>query len=199
MRTLLVVLAGCSGAGLEDDDDEPGLILGGDDDTGALIVELETTMGTLAVALDNDAAPITVDNFLGYVDAGFYDGTDGAGATVFHRVIDGFVAQGGGYTEEGGLKTTGAAIPLESDRGLSNRAGTIAMARTDDPDSATSQFYFNLVDNDFLDYVDASSPGYAVFGALVEGEDVLAEIGAVQTGAGDLPTSDVVITRCQRR
>lgn len=200
---MLAILAGCAGGASieEDDDDGGGLILpGGTDEPGdGLIVEIETTLGTLVVELDEAAAPITVENFLAYVDDGFYDGADGMGATVFHRVIDGFVAQGGGVTEDGGKKVTDAAIVLESDNGLSNRAGTIAMARTDSPDSATSQFYFNLVDNDFLDYTDASSPGYAVFGELIGGEDVLADLGGVATGSGDQPTTDVVITRCERR
>jgi peptidyl-prolyl cis-trans isomerase B (cyclophilin B) len=199
---MLTILVGCGGASFEDDDDDGGgLILPGgtDEPGGGLSVEIETTMGTLVVALDADAAPLTVENFLAYVDDGFYDGADGMGATVFHRVIGGFVVQGGGFTEGGGKKATDAAIVLESDNGLSNRAGTIAMARTESPDSATSQFYFNLVDNDFLDYTDASNPGYAVFGELVEGADVLSDLGAVATGSGDQPTTDVVITRCERR
>ncbi|MDG1484290.1 MAG: peptidylprolyl isomerase [Myxococcota bacterium] len=198
---MLAILVGCGGATLEDDDDGGGLIFPGETDEpgDGLSVEIETTMGTLVVALDAAAAPITVENFLAYVDDGFYDGADGMGATVFHRVIDGFVVQGGGFTEGGGKKATDAAIVLESDNGRSNRAGTIAMARTDSPDSATSQFYFNLVDNDFLDYTDASNPGYAVFGELVEGAEVLSALGAVATGSGDQPTTDVVITRCERR
>ncbi len=199
---MLAILVGCGGASLEDDDDDGGgLIFPGETDEpgDGQSVEIETTMGTLVVALDADAAPITVENFLAYVDDGFYDGADGMGATVFHRVIDGFVVQGGGFTEGGGKKATDDAIVLESDNGLFNRAGTIAMARTNSPDSATSQFYFNLVDNDFLDYTDASNPGYAVFGQLVEGAEVLSALGAVATGSGDQPTTDVVITRCERR
>ncbi|MFT5679844.1 MAG: peptidyl-prolyl cis-trans isomerase B (cyclophilin B) [Myxococcota bacterium] len=197
---MLAVLMGCAGGTSldEDDDDGGGLIFPGDSGEDGSVVEIETSMGILVVSLDEDAAPVTVDNFLSYVDDGFYDGTDGEGATVFHRVIGGFMAQGGGVTEGGGKKATASAIVLESDNGLSNQAGTIAMARTDNPDSATSQFFINLVDNNFLDYADASNPGYAVFGELIEGDDVLAAIGAVPT-SGEQPTTDVVITRCERR
>ena len=109
------------------------------------------------------------------------------------------MAQGGGHIESGEAKTTQAAIPLESDNGLSNLRGTIAMARTSDPDSATSQFYLNLVDNTFLDYESASSPGYAVFGEITGGLDVLDAIGAVSTDSSDWPVEDVVILSCTRR
>ncbi|MCB9758352.1 MAG: peptidylprolyl isomerase [Alphaproteobacteria bacterium] len=164
-----------------------------------MIIDLETSLGPIAVELDAAHAPITVENFLAYVDDGFYDGDDGAGATTFHRVVSGFVIQGGGYTPEGALKNTLDPIALESDNGLSNLRGTIAMARTNVPDSATSQFYFNLVDNTFLDYDGAGSPGYAVFGAIVEGLDTMDDIAAVQTNAQDQPVEDVVITAAGRR
>ena len=201
---LVWVLLGCTSSGLEDDDDDgDGIVVNPDASSdsgfGALIIEIETSLGSLVVALDEDAAPVTVENFLGYVDSGFFDGTDGSGATVFHRVIDEFVAQGGGYTDDGKYKEPGAAIVLESDNGLSNRQGTIGMARSTDPDSATSQFYFNLIDNDFLDYQDASNPGYAVFGELVEGQSTLDAIGVVSTDDEDWPTEDVVIVSCVRQ
>lgn len=196
----MIGLLGCSSDGLEGDyDGSIRLPIDTADPGGSLIVDIDTSLGRLSVALDQDAAPITVENFLGYVDGGFFDGRDGGGATVFHRVIAGFVAQGGGHTEDGAAKSPGPPIALESDNGLSNRRGTIAMARTEAADSATSQFYFNLVDNDFLDHQDAASPGYAVFGALIDGVDVLDAIGAVGTDGSDWPVEDVVITACQRR
>ncbi len=151
-----------------------------------------TSMGTIVIDLDAETAPITTANFLSYAEAGFFDGADGQGATVFHRVVDGFVAQGGGYTASGTEKSTQDPIVLESDVGLSNLRGTIAMARTGVPDSATSQFYFNLVDNTFLDYQDASNPGYAVFGEVVQGMDVVDAIGAVATN-GEVPAEAIII------
>lgn len=156
-------------------------------------VTMVTTLGTVVFELYTDQAPVTVSNFLLYAEAGFYDGADSAGATLFHRVVNGFVAQGGGYTADGTLKATNPPISLESDVGLSNVRGTIAMARTNDPDSATSQFYFNLVDNASLDYQDASNPGYAVFGAVTTGLEVLDAIGSTSTDAADAPTEDIVI------
>jgi peptidyl-prolyl cis-trans isomerase B (cyclophilin B) len=172
-----------------------------DTDTGplALIVDFETTLGSFAVQLADEDAPITTANFLTYVDEGFYDGDDGLGATVFHRVIPDFVAQGGGQTESGAGKSTHPPIEIESDNGLSNVRGTIAMARTNDPDSATSQFYVNLVDNGFLDYVSDSEPGYAVFGEVIEGMDTIDAMAAVETDANDAPLTDIVITSCERR
>lgn len=155
-------------------------------------VILATSLGTLTVELDPTAAPLSVNNFLRYVSGGFYVNT------LFHRVIAGFVIQGGGYT--GGLAAKPgllAPIPLESNNGLTNLRGTLAMARTADPNSATSQFYFNLVDNPALDYKDASNPGYAVFGKIVKGLDVMDTIGAVPTATQnafvDVPVTDVVV------
>ena len=202
---LVGMLGGCSGSKAEDSDDDGsgggGLLddSGGGGGSGALIVDMETTLGSIAFELDAEAAPVTVENFLAYVDAGFYDGQDGAGETIFHRVIAGFVVQGGGYTASGTLKDTLPAIVLESDNGLSNVRGTLAMARTGDPDSATSQFYVNLVDNTGLDYQSPSSPGYAVFGEVVAGLDVIDDIAAVTTDSGDRPTVDVRVTACARR
>jgi len=156
-------------------------------------VTMVTTLGTIVVDLDAERAPVTTANFLAYAGSGFFDGADGQGATIFHRVIDGFVAQGGGYTPEGVTKATLDPIALETDVGLSNVRGTIAMARTSVPDSATSQFYFNLADNTFLDYQDAGNPGYAVFGVVTEGLDVLDAMASVPTDGSDKPTTDIVI------
>ena len=170
-----------------------------DTDADVVLVDIETSLGAMVFAIDPAAAPLTAENFLSYVDEGFFDGVDGLGATIFHRVVDGFVIQGGGYTESGAAKSTHAAIALESENGLSNLRGTIAMARTTVPDSATSQFYVNLVDNTFLDYVDSSNPGYAVFGEVVEGMDVVDAIAGVPTHGNDEPVDPVVITICERQ
>jgi cyclophilin family peptidyl-prolyl cis-trans isomerase len=155
------------------------------------IAVIETNMGTIEVELDRQHAPVTVENFIIYANAGHYNGT------IFHRVIRGFMIQGGGFTPNGAQKTTKAPIKLESNNGLKNRAGTIAMARTNVPDSATSQFFINTVDNDFLDYA-PGNPGYAVFGKVVSGMDVVAKIEGVRTttkmGMGDWPGQDVIIT-----
>ncbi|ROR32710.1 peptidylprolyl isomerase [Inmirania thermothiophila] len=162
-------------------------------------VALETTLGRIVVELDPERAPRTVANFLRYVDEGFYDGT------VFHRVVPGFVIQGGGFTPDLRLKRPHSPIPNEADNGLSNRRGTLAMARTADPHSANSQFFINLVDNPFLDHRDRTPRGwgYAVFGRVVEGIDVVDRIGRVDTGpAGpfprDVPRTPVVIERAYR-
>ncbi|MHC1564780.1 MAG: peptidylprolyl isomerase [Candidatus Syntropharchaeales archaeon] len=156
------------------------------------IVVLETNKGIIEIELDPEKAPITVENFLGYVKAGHYDGT------VFHRVIAGFMIQGGGYTPDGGQKPTDKPIKLESDNGLKNEVGTIAMARTSVPDSATCQFFINVADNNFLDYR-PDNDGYAVFGKVTSGMDVVNEIQAVRTGGrgvhSDWPLDDVVIER----
>lgn len=165
---------------------------------GPIVVEMQTTLGVIVFELDADAAPVTTENFLTYVEEGFFDGDDGAGATTFHRVISGFMIQGGGYTAAGAEKATHPAIELESENGLSNLRGTIAMARTMQPDTATSQFFINHVDNASLDYQSARSPGYAVFGEVIEGLDVVDAIAAVPTGANDEPTTTVEIEDCER-
>jgi peptidyl-prolyl cis-trans isomerase A (cyclophilin A) len=173
----------------EDDSSDEGSTTSSD----ALVVTLETTLGDIVIALDEVAAPITTANFVAYVQSGFYDGSDGLGATVFHRVIPGFMIQGGGLTESLSGKTTMAPIMNESGNGLSNVRGTIAMARTQDPDSATAQFFINVDDNLFLD----DPPGYAVFGEVVEGMDVVDDIVAVETapmGAHqDAPVDPIII------
>lgn len=156
-------------------------------------VTIATSSGNVTLELDPVAAPITVNNFLSYLHSGYYANT------LFHRVIAGFMVQGGGYTA-GLVKKTGqsAAITLESNKGLSNLRGTIAMARTNVPDSATSEFFINVVDNTFLDYTSAASPGYAVFGAVLQGMDVVDAIAAQATGTvngfADVPLTDVMIT-----
>jgi peptidyl-prolyl cis-trans isomerase A (cyclophilin A) len=161
---------------------------------GATQVVFETTLGTIVIELDEDLAPITSANFIAYVEAGFYDGTDGMGATTFHRVIPGFVIQGGGLTETLQTKATMAPIVNEFGNGLLNARGTISMARTTDPDSATSQFFINLVDNGGLDV----PPGYAVFGEVVEGMEVVDAIAAVPTTTmgpyEDVPVDPISVT-----
>ncbi len=153
-------------------------------------VILETTKGNIIIELNEKAAPITVKNFLTYVNDGHYDGT------VFHRIIDGFMIQGGGFDEAGNEKETRAPIKLESKNGLDNDRGTIAMARTNDQNSATSQFFINSVDNDFLNYAPGND-GYAVFGKVVEGMDVVDEIGKVETDSNDKPLEEVKILRAR--
>ncbi|KVD10788.1 cyclophilin [Burkholderia ubonensis] len=159
------------------------------------MVELHTNHGVIKLELDAEKAPKTVENFLNYVKKGHYDGT------VFHRVINGFMIQGGGFEPGLKQKPTDAPIDNEANNGLKNVKYTIAMARTNDPHSATAQFFINVNDNDFLNH---SSPtpqgwGYAVFGKVVEGQDVVDKIKAVKTGnAGfhqDVPTDDVVIEK----
>ena len=149
-------------------------------------VLMETNFGDIVMELDADAAPITVDNFLQYVEDGFYDGQDGLGATIFHRIATSpAVIQGGGFTDEHlensntGAKETRDAIVSEADNGLTNDRGTVAMARTTDPDSATSQFYINVEDNDFLNYDPPDEPGYTVFGRVIQGLDVVDDIASV--------------------
>lgn len=161
-------------------------------------VAIETTQGTITVELDDEKAPATVKNFLAYVDQGFYDGT------IFHRVIKGFMIQGGGFTGDLVQKATAAPIKNEAANGLKNRRGTIAMARTQIVDSATSQFFVNLEDNAFLDYRDPLPQGfgYAVFGRVVAGLEVVDRIGKVPTGTrsrfSDVPLETVTIKSVRR-
>lgn len=139
------------------------------------LVKLQTSMGDIVLELNAQAAPVTVKNFLGYVQDGFYDGT------IFHRVMSGFMIQGGGFTAEMEKKKTRKPIINEANNGLSNERGAIAMARTPDPDSATCQFFINHNSNSFLNYVDDSKPGYAVFGRVIEGMDTVDAIASVKT------------------
>ena len=159
---------------------------------GNPMVVMETSMGTIKIELFEDKAPITVKNFLAYVDDKHYDGT------IYHRVIKDFMIQGGGYDADMKQKKTKPAITNESGNGLMNTRGTLAMARTGDPNSATSQFFINTVDNDFLNKAKSrDGVGYCVFGKVVEGMDVVDKIRAVATGqkAGmsDVPNETVSI------
>jgi peptidyl-prolyl cis-trans isomerase B (cyclophilin B) len=158
-------------------------------------VKLTTTMGDIVLEFYPDKAPATVANFLQYVKDGFYDGT------VFHRVISGFMIQGGGMDANLKQKATRAPIKNEADNGLKNEPYTVAMARTQDPNSASSQFFINVADNQFLNHKDKTVPGwgYAVFGRVIQGQDVVDKIKAVPTGRqgmyDDVPTTAVTITK----
>ena len=163
------------------------------------MVEMKTSMGTIKLELNEEKAPRTVNNFLSYVDAKFYDGT------IFHRVIKNFMIQGGGFDQVPKRKEVKAPIKNEADNGLGNNKGTIAMARTGVIDSATSQFFINLVDNKFLNHrgQTGNTYGYAVFGKVVEGMDVVEKIGRVKTVAKnqlfrDYPERQVVIESVRR-
>ena len=162
---------------------------------GKPVVILSTSQGDIKVELDLEKAPITVENFLGYVDDGFFEGT------IFHRVIPGFMIQGGGFDREMEQKDTRTPIKNEADKGLLNQRGTLAMARTSDVNSATSQFFINLKDNDFLNH-GSRDFGYAVFGKVVEGMAVVDKIAASPTasrnGQSDVPVEPIVINSARR-
>ncbi len=161
------------------------------------MVRLHTNFGVMAIELDAAKAPATVANFLKYVEDKHFDNT------IFHRVIDGFMIQGGGFEPGMKQKPTRAPVKNEADNGLKNDAYTIAMARTSNPHSATAQFFINVADNDFLNYTSATPQGwgYCVFGRVVEGQDVVDRIKKVRTGARsghqDVPQDDVVIERAE--
>ena len=156
-------------------------------------VTIATTVGHMTLELDADNAPKTVENFLAYASSGFYDGT------IFHRVINNFMIQGGGFTTDMEQKPTQAHVDNEANNGLKNERGTIAMARTQDPHSATAQFFINVQDNDFLNHTceNMQGWGYTVFGKITQGEDVLDKIRCVQTcsqgGHQDVPTEPIII------
>jgi cyclophilin family peptidyl-prolyl cis-trans isomerase len=158
-------------------------------------IRFETSHGDFTVELDPGSAPISSENFLRYVDEGFYDGT------IFHRVIPGFMIQGGGFTSDMGHKAGHAPIRNEAANGLKNQRGSLAMARTNDLHSATSQFFINLVDNDFLNNRSGNF-GYAVFGRVIAGIDVIDRIAKVKTGRSrghdDVPNEPVVIKTARR-
>jgi len=172
-----------------------------------VIVVLDTSAGPITLELDRAKAPITVDNFLKYVDSGFFNNL------VFHRVITNFMIQGGGFEDKGSTlrqKTEGALDPIrnEAGNGLSNKRGTIAMARTSDPNSATSQFFINLVDNGRILDRNSGSAGYAVFGKVIEGIETVDKIAQASTGAkrdedghrlDDVPTKPIVIRSAKRK
>ncbi|GHU44726.1 peptidyl-prolyl cis-trans isomerase [Betaproteobacteria bacterium] len=160
-------------------------------------VKLTTNHGVIVLKLDAEKAPVTVKNFVQYVEDGYYDNT------IFHRVIPGFMIQGGGFTPDMQQKDSRDSIENEADNGLKNKRGSIAMARTNDPHSASAQFFINVVDNDFLDFK-AKTPsgwGYAVFGEVVEGLEVIDSIKKVKTGNKgfhqDVPVESVVIEKAE--
>ena len=161
------------------------------------MVVLTTSLGEIELELDEAKAPISAKNFLQYVDEGFYDGT------IFHRVIPGFMIQGGGFSPAMQQKKTRAAIQNEAANGLKNVKGAVAMARTNAPHSATAQFFINHKDNGFLDYPGSDGWGYAVFGRVVKGSEVVDQIAAVQTGTkagmGDVPVQTVAIISARRK
>ena len=160
------------------------------------MVRFDTSLGSVTIEFDAEKAPLTVANFLQYVDDGHFDGT------VFHRVIPGFMVQGGGMTADMDQKKTRAPIKNEANNGLKNLRGALSMARTSDVDSATSQFFINVVDNAFLDHQGPRNYGYAVFARVTEGMDVVDKIVAVPTtsrrGHQDVPVEPVVVTSARR-
>ena len=160
------------------------------------MISIKTNLGDISIELFDSEAPISSQNFLDYAKEGFYDGT------IFHRVIDGFMIQGGGFNKDLDRKETKPPIENEAGNGVSNAKYTLAMARTSDPNSATSQFFINTKDNDFLNRASAQDGvGYAVFGKVVAGEEVVDQISKVQTstqsGMGDVPVDAVVIERVE--
>ncbi len=187
LLTMAIGMLPAAGFGTEDHSTTEG--------AGMVNITLETSMGNIRIELDADKAPVTVANFLDYARAGHYDNT------VFHRVIGGFMIQGGGFDTSMNQKSTNAPIKNEADNGLKNVTGTIAMARTPDPHSATAQFFINVSDNTFLDFTSPTPQGwgYAVFGKVTDGMDVVRAIEKVQTGnkAGhqDVPLTEVVIKK----
>jgi peptidyl-prolyl cis-trans isomerase B (cyclophilin B) len=158
---------------------------------GMITVIMETSKGNITLELDSENAPETVANFVKYAKSGHYDGT------IFHRVIPGFMIQGGGMDVDMRQKSTSAPIKNEADNGLKNLNGTIAMARTSDPNSATAQFFINVKDNGFLDHTSPTPQGwgYAVFGKVTDGMDTVTSIEHVDTSSSDVPTTPVVINR----
>lgn len=156
---------------------------------------LTTNHGQITLELDAEKAPKTVENFLSYVNSGHYDGT------IFHRVIDGFMIQGGGFSPDMRQKPTEDPVENEANNGLTNDRYTIAMARTSDPHSASAQFFINVSDNDFLNYPGSDGWGYCVFGKVTSGTEVVDKIGKVDTGRrsmfSDVPTEDVIIEKAE--
>ncbi|MGD0958342.1 MAG: peptidylprolyl isomerase [Methylomonas sp.] len=160
-------------------------------------VKLTTSLGVIVIQLEDQKAPVSSTNFINYVKQGFYNGT------IFHRVIPGFMAQGGGFDTSFAQKSTNAPIKNEADNGLKNKRGTLAMARTSDPNSATAQFFINYKDNGPLDYTSSTSNGwgYAVFGEVTEGMDVVDSMAKQPTGSRnghqDVPKTDIVIEKAE--
>ena len=185
LLTAVVLVCGCSEAAKEANIERNMMKL----ETN--LVKLQTSMGNIVLELNAQAAPVTVKNFLEYVEDGFYDGT------IFHRIMPGFMIQGGGFTEQMEKKETREPIVNEASNGLGNERGTIAMARTNDPDSATCQFFINHGNNAPLNYVSNSNPGYAVFGKVIEGMDTLDAIASTKTttrkGYQNVPDKPILI------
>jgi cyclophilin family peptidyl-prolyl cis-trans isomerase len=159
------------------------------------MIRFETTLGDFSIEFFEKEAPLSVANFLKYIDSGFFDGT------IFHRIVPGFVIQGGGFTEDMTQKRTNPPVKNEADNGLKNSRGTLSMARTNDINSATSQFFVNLKDNDFLDHTRGNF-GYAVFAKVIDGMDVIDKIAAVETGRkrgfDDVPIEAVIMKSVRR-
>jgi cyclophilin family peptidyl-prolyl cis-trans isomerase len=155
------------------------------------MINIKTNKGSFTIELFKDQAPISSENFLSYVNKGFYRGT------IFHRIIDGFMVQGGGFDEKMNQKETDAPIKNEANNGLKNKAYTLAMARTSIPDSATSQFFINVSDNSFLDYPGQDGAGYCVFGKVTDGKEIIDQIKSITTGSAnghqDVPLEPVII------
>ncbi len=175
-----------------------GISTGQENQVSSPQIVMETSKGEIVLVLYPDKAPLTVKNFINYVDAGFYNGT------IFHRVIPGFMLQGGGFSQNMQKKTTMKPVKNEADNGLKNDRGTIAMARTQDPHSASSQFFINTVDNAFLNYKGQTTAGwgYAVFGKVIKGMEVVDAISKVETGTHqkyrDVPKTAVVIIKVRQ-
>ncbi|MCP4257183.1 MAG: peptidyl-prolyl cis-trans isomerase [Planctomycetes bacterium] len=190
LLTAVVLICGCSETAKETNTERKIMI------SETNLVKLQTSMGNIVLELDAQAAPVTVKNFLEYIDEGFYD------RTIFHRVIPGFMIQGGGLTTDMERKQTRDPIVNEANNGLGNERGTIAMARSGEPDSATCQFFINHTNNMPLNYVNAGKPGYAVFGKVIEGMDTVDAIASVKTttrvnkegrNMGNVPVNPIVI------
>lgn len=195
---LMTLLAGCGGSGGTSLEPDSAPLLA-DESVDNTVVRIVTTSGDITVELNDPEAPLTVENFLNYVDSGHYDNT------IFHRVIEDFMIQGGGYTEDYVLKSTNDPVANEADNGLLNVPYTIAMARTTDPQSARAQFFINVVDNPFLDYREPtiSGWGYTVFGRVTSGTSVVDQIVSSSTGAGgpfseNVPVQPIVIKEISR-
>ena len=161
-------------------------------------IKLETNLGNIILELNHEKAPVTVDNFVNYAESGFYNGT------IFHRVIDGFMIQGGGFNKDMEQKETNNPIDNEADNGLKNKIGSIAMARTQDPHSATAQFFINVASNSFLDFKNKQDHnyGYCVFGEVIEGMDVVEKIKGVSTSNNgmhqDVPVEPIIIEKAEK-
>ena len=156
-------------------------------------VKFETSMGDFTIELNEEKAPLTVKNFISYAESGHYDGT------IFHRIISNFMVQGGGHLPDMSQKPADSTVKNEANNGLENKIGTVAMARTNDPHSASAQFFINVTDNDFLNFTGENPQGwgYAVFGKVVDGMDVVNAMKEVKTGAQDVPVETITINKTE--